>query len=110
VELITEELRKRFKDAGHQSASRRPEARLCFVRFRNSASQFTWYVVSYDGKDRLYGLLDGMFLDWRPFSLAWLQTYHVNGSQVEIVPDAGMPRPIGTFPELAGRLHQRGGE
>jgi hypothetical protein len=71
--LLTKEIVKRLPPLG--STEETPlEKKIAQVKFFTPDSRWTWYAVEFDGRDRFFGLVDGLEQELGYFSLAELKS------------------------------------
>ncbi|KKN86992.1 hypothetical protein LCGC14_0262610 [marine sediment metagenome] len=73
MELLTKEIREKFKKVGSQEKKELGE-QIVVVKFFDPTGSWTWYATEFDGKDIFFGLVDGFELEWGPFSLSEMQS------------------------------------
>ena len=73
MQLLTEEIRAKFKKVGSQDG-KEPGEHQCIVKFFDPTGSWTWYATEFDGEDTFFGLVDGFELEWGSFSLTELQS------------------------------------
>jgi hypothetical protein len=104
MELMTQEIRKQFKNIGSREG-KEPEETICVVKFFNPTGSWTWYATEFDGEDIFFGLVDGFELEWGTFSLAELQSIKGHfGLGIERDLHGGFPKKLGEVARLKGRL------
>jgi len=102
MELLTKEIREKFKKIGSQDG--KGEEAICVVKFFDPTGSWTWYATEFDGKDTFFGLVDGFELEWGPFSLSELQSIKGRfGLGIERDRYFGMPK-LKDVSRLKGRL------
>lgn len=73
MELMTKEIRGKFKEIGSQEKKEMGE-QIVVVKFFDPTGSWTWYATEFDGNDIFFGLVDGFELEWGTFSLSELQS------------------------------------
>lgn len=73
MELLTKEIRDKFKEVGSQEKKELGE-QIVIVKFFDPTGSWTWYATEFDGDDIFFGLVDGFELEWGPFRLSELQS------------------------------------
>jgi len=73
MELMTKEIREKFKEVGSQEKKEIGE-QIVVVKFFDPTGSWTWYATEFDGEDTFFGLVDGFELEWGTFSLSELQS------------------------------------
>lgn len=73
MELLTQEIRDKFKEVGSQDG-KEFEDHIVVVKFFDPTGSWTWYATEFDGKDIFFGLVDGFELEWGTFSLSELRS------------------------------------
>lgn len=73
MELMTQEIRDKFKEVGSQEKKELGE-QIVIVKFFDPTGSWTWYATEFDGKDIFFGLVDGFELEWGTFSLSEMQS------------------------------------
>lgn len=73
MELLTQEIRRKFKEIGSQEKKELGE-QIVVVKFFDPTGSWTWYATEFDGKDIFFGLVDGFELEWGTFSLSEMQS------------------------------------
>ena len=73
MELLTKEIREKFKKIGSQEGKPLGE-QIVVAKFFDPVGSWTWYATEFDGKDTFYGLVDGFELEWGTFSLSEMQS------------------------------------
>ena len=83
MKLLTKELERQFPK--HKETEETPlEEKTVIAKFFHPFSNWTWYAVEYDPKDRLFfGLVDGFVKEWGYFSLDELESVRVCGLGIE---------------------------
>jgi len=103
VELLTKEIREKFKKVGSQDGKEFGEHQ-CIVKFFDPTGSWTWYATEFDGEDTFFGLVDGFELEWGSFSLSELKSVKGRfGLGIERDMYFGMPL-LKDVPRLKGRL------
>ena len=69
---MTEDVRKKLPPLGTQEHLGRQA--VAYVKFFTPDSNWTWYATEFDGKDLLFGLVDGFEKELGYFSLSELQS------------------------------------
>jgi len=104
VELLTKEIREKFKQVGRQDG--KPGEAICVVKFFDPTGSWTWYATEFDGKDTFFGLVDGFELEWGSFSLAELKSVKgMLGLGIERDLYGGYPKKLNEVSALKGRLN-----
>ena len=104
MELLTEEIRKEFKEIGSQDGKDFGE-HICIVKFFDPTGSWTWYATEFDGKDIFFGLVDGFELEWGSFSLTELKSIKgMFGLGIERDLYGGYPKKLKEVSALSGRL------
>lgn len=103
MELITEEMKKRFKEVGDQSKSQNP---LFVMRIYNPIGAQSWYVSEYDEESGRYAcFVKGTYSDqWSWFSIRDIVSIK-NLLGIEMKLDLNFKEK--TFDELANRKNHR---
>ena len=92
MELLTQEIRDKFKKIGSQ-AKKKLDEQIVVVKFFDPTGSWTWYATEFDGKDVFYGLVDGFELEWGPFRRSELKSIRgAIGLGIESDLYFGMPR------------------
>lgn len=73
MELMTQEIRDKFREVGSQEKKELGE-QIVIVKFFDPTGSWTWYATEFDGKDIFFGLVDGFELEWGTFSLSEMQS------------------------------------
>ncbi|KKM60104.1 hypothetical protein LCGC14_1545210 [marine sediment metagenome] len=73
MELLTKEIRDKFKKVGSQE-KKEPGEQIVIVKFFDPTGSWTWYATEFDGEDTFFGLVDGFELEWGPFRLSELKS------------------------------------
>jgi len=69
MKLLTKELRKKLPPL--YSTENVPEnEKIVVVKFFSPWSNYTWYAVEFDGKDKFFGLVVGQETEWGYFLLS----------------------------------------
>lgn len=103
MELMTDEIRKQFKEIGNQEG--KGEDAICVVKFFQPWGQWTWYATEMLDEDTFFGLVDGFELEWGSFLLSELQSVKgPAGLSIERDLYGGFPKKLKAVSELAGRL------
>lgn len=104
MELLTKEIRERFKKIGRQEG-KEPKDTICVVKYFNPTGSWTWYATEFDDTDEFYGLVDGFELEWGPFLLSELKSVRGPlGLGIERDLYCGTPKKLSEFSALKGRL------
>ncbi len=104
MELLTKEIREKFKQVGRQDG-KAGEA-ICVVKFFDPTGSWTWYATEFDGKDTFFGLVDGFELEWGSFSLAELKSVKgMLGLGIERDLYGNYPKKLNEVSALKGRLN-----
>lgn len=74
MELLTKEIRDKFKKVGSQDG-KEFEDHIVIVKFFDPTGSWTWYATEFDGDDIFFGLVDGFELEWGTFRLSELQSF-----------------------------------
>lgn len=91
MELLTKEIRDKFKKTGSQDG-KGAEA-IVIVKFFDPTGSWTWYATEFDGEDIFFGLVDGFELEWGSFRLSELKSFKGPlGLGIERDLYLGMPR------------------
>lgn len=102
MELLTKEIREKFKEIGSQEKTPSAEV-VCVAKFFDPTGSWTWYATEFDGEDTFFGLVDGFELEWGPFSLSEMQSVKGRfGLGIERDIHFGMPK-MGEISRLKGR-------
>ena len=103
MELLTKEIREKFKNVGSQEKVPMGE-QVCIAKFFDPTGSWTWYATEFDGEDTFFGLVDGFELEWGDFSLSELQSVKGRfGLGIERDRYIGMPK-LKDIERLKGRL------
>lgn len=99
MKLMTEGLRKQFKEIGSQEDTPNP---IIIVKYFNPTGAGTWWITEFDGDDLLYGYATLGFGEWNDewgyVSLRELmETKVMLGLGIERDLYCGTPKPIGEF-------------
>lgn len=71
MKLITEALKKRFKEVGDQSLEQDP---IIVAKWFNPTGGGTWYATEYDSETKIaYGYVELMYNEWGSFSISELE-------------------------------------
>ena len=104
MELLTKEIREKFKQVGSQDG--KDGEAICVVKFFDPTGSWTWYATEFDGKDTFFGLVDGFELEWGTFSLAELKSVKSGfGLGIERDLYGGYPKKLNEVSALKGRLN-----
>ena len=103
MELMTDELRKKFKEIGNQSDIENP---IVIVKYFNPCGAGTWWITEFDDKDNLFGYVTLGFGDacdeWGNISLTELQSFKsMFGLGIERDLYCDTPKPISEFKECS---------
>lgn len=101
MELLTEELRRALPPLYAVEKQENPLVQCCFfVPFSN----WTWYVLEFDGEDTFFGLVDGHEVELGCFSLSELESIRLPfGLRVQRDLDF-TPTPLQTVREQLQRI------
>ena len=72
MKLLTKKILKQLPPLGAQDG-KGMEA-IVYVKFFTPDSNWTWYCTEFDGKDRFFGMVDGMERELGYFSLSEIQS------------------------------------
>lgn len=72
IKLLTKENRKQLPKLYAQENA--GEEAIAYVKFFTPDSNWTWYVLEFDGEDTFFGLVDGFSTELGYFSLLELST------------------------------------
>jgi len=104
MELLTKEIRQKFKQVGSQENVELGE-QICIVKFFDPTGSWTWYATEFDGKDTFFGLVDGFELEWGDFSLSELKSIKGPfGLGIERDLYGGYPKKLSEVAALKGKL------
>jgi len=104
MQLLTKEIRKKFKQIGKQDVEDAGE-HVCVVKFFDPTGSWTWYATEFDGRDIFFGLVDGFELEWGTFSLSEMQSVKGRfGLGIERDLYGGYPKKLKDVSVLKGRL------
>jgi len=104
MELLTKEIRQKFKQVGSQENVELGE-QICIVKFFDPTGSWTWYATEFDGKDTFFGLVDGFELEWGDFSLSELKSIKgAFGLGIERDLYGGYPKKLSEVAALKGKL------
>jgi hypothetical protein len=96
-QLLPDELRERLSGIKVE-VDRDP---LVWAKFFYPDFEWTWYVITFDGKDTFYGLVNGVELEFGAFSLSeLLETRGTLGCEIERDLTFTPRRVSEFFPEL----------
>ena len=73
MQLLTKELRKQIPPLGTTSKEADP---MVVCKFFTPDSNWTWYVIEFDGEDICFGLVEGNETELGYFSLSEIQAIH----------------------------------
>lgn len=73
MELMTKEIRDKFKETGGQDG--KGDEAVVIVKFFDPTGSWTWYATEFDGEDIFFGLVDGFELEWGSFRLSELKSF-----------------------------------
>ena len=73
MQLLTKELREKLPKL-YSTEAIPIEEKVVIVKYFTPWTSWTWYGVEFDGKDRFFGLVDGLEKEWGYFSLSELQS------------------------------------
>ncbi len=73
MELLTKEIREKFKKVGSQEKVP-VEEQICIVKFFGPTGSWTWYATEFDGKDTFFGYVRGDENEFGYFSLSELES------------------------------------
>ena len=92
--LLTQEIRDTLPPL--YNSEKHPEKEsVAIAKFFSPYSQWTWYVVEFDGEDTFWGLVDGFEMEYGYFSYSELEAVTVFGGVPAIERDCHWsPRPV----------------
>ena len=92
--LLTQEIRDALPPL--YNSEKHPEKEsVAIAKFFSPYSQWTWYVVEFDGEDLFWGLVDGFEMEYGYFSYSELEAVTVFGGVPVIERDCHWsPRPV----------------
>jgi len=92
--LLTQEIRDALPDL--YNSEKHPEKEsVAIAKFFSPYSQWTWYVVEFDGEDTFWGLVDGFEMEYGYFSYSELEAVTVFNGVPAIERDCHWsPRPV----------------
>jgi hypothetical protein len=92
--LLTQEIRDALPPL--YNSEKHPEREsVAIAKFFSPYSQWTWYVVEFDGEDLFWGLVDGFEMEYGYFSYSELEAVTVFGGVPAIERDCHWsPRPV----------------
>ena len=92
--LLTQEIRDTLPPL--YNSEKHPEKEsVAIAKFFSPYSQWTWYVVEFDGEDTFWGLVDGFEMEYGYFSYSELEVVTVYGGVPAIERDCHWsPRPV----------------
>ena len=92
--LLTQEIRDALPPL--YNSEKHPEKEsVAIAKFFSPYSQWTWYVVEFDGEDLFWGLVDGFEMEYGYFSYSELEAVTVFGGVPAIERDCHWsPRPV----------------
>ena len=83
MKLLTKKLEGQFPKLNETEGIPIEEKKV-IAKYFHPMSNWTWYAVEYDPKDRLFfGLVDGFDKEWGYFSLTELESVKVHGLGIE---------------------------
>jgi|TARA_R110002020_G_C15776296_1_gene728690 hypothetical protein len=94
MELLTKELKARFKEVGRQEEVLDP---VVICKFFDPLGSWEWYATEFDGRD-FFGLVKGIETELGYFSLEELQSFGVKSLQHKNF-NLGIERDL-YFPEM----------
>lgn len=96
MKLLTEALKKQLPALYSQQNTPDP---MVITKFFHPLSNWTWYVLEFDGEDLFFGLVDGFEQEMGYFSLSELESINVKGLPIER--DLHFtPTPLSKFKEV----------
>ena len=92
--LLTQEIRDTLPPLYNNEKHPEKES-VAIAKFFSPYSQWTWYVVEFDGEDTFWGLVDGFEMEYGYFSYSELEAVTVFGGVPAIERDCHWsPRPV----------------
>lgn len=83
VKLLTKAIREKLPKL-YTTENIPLEEKVAVVKYFTPWTNWTWYGVEFDGKDRFFGLVDGFEREWGYFSLSELESITgVGGLKIE---------------------------
>jgi hypothetical protein len=83
MKLMTKELEKKIPRINPEDASPIEERRV-YAKYFHPMSSWTWYVLQYDPKDKIFfGWVKGDFPEYGSFGLPELEEVEVRGLKIE---------------------------
>lgn len=86
MKLLTKKLAKTIPALYETEAIKRKD-KVARVKLFHSMSNWTWYIIEYDGQDQCFGYVDGLVGEYGYFSLAEIAAIGKDGTTLPVERD-----------------------